>query len=121
MGKNGQLPSGVVIVNDQYRFDFRWKGTRYRLRTTYTTKDKSSEVVKLFNSLLFDLEKGKFNAVFYVDKIPNVNILNGIKNLNNMTDLLLLQVENYRNRHDLTFASFVNLESVINLHLLPHF
>jgi integrase len=121
MGETRQLPRGIILSKGMYRFDFRFNGKRWRLRTTFTEKNRLADVEKIFNTLVFDLESGRFNPSVFIGKIPNIEILGGKKDKYNMTDLLSEQMERYRNRQDLTKGSILNLESVIKLHLLPYF
>lgn len=121
MGRKRDWPSSIVDDGKKYRFDFRWNGTRYRLRTTFIIGDKESEILRIFNLLMADLERGSLNPNYYKQQIPNIEILCGVRNNHNMTDLLNSQIIRYRERQDLTYASFINLESVIDLHLHPYF
>lgn len=119
MGTARSLPSGITFVENLYRFDFRWKNKRYRLRTTIS---KESEAIKVYNALRYSLDNNQFEVANFENKIPNVAVLLGINvGSMNMTDLLMAQIEKYRSRQDLVYSSFYNLKGAIELHLLPYF
>lgn len=121
MARSRQLPSGIVLVDGVYRLDFTFDSKRYRLRTIYETCDNIDHVVRLKNKLVKALRDGRFSPSLFLAEIPTINAVIGINNKYNMTDLLLSQIEKYRVRQDLTLASFINLQKVIELHLMPYF
>lgn len=121
MRESRKLPSGIVIVDESYRFDFRYNGKRRRLRTIYTVKDKLAMVEKLYNSLICALDEGRFEPSFFIERIPNIESLGKVRDKYNMSDLLNSQLERYNDRQDLTQPSIVNLEIVTKIHLIPYF
>lgn len=121
MRESRKLPSGITLIDGLYRFDFNYNGKRCRLRTIYTKKDKLVVVEKLYNSLICSLDEGRFKPSFFIDRIPNIEVLGEMKDKYNISDLLSVQLERYRSRQDLTLPSIINLDVVTKIHLIPYF
>ena len=123
------MTKGIRVNGKTLMLDFSYNEKRYRLTTNLSNIPPNYPIAeKLLATLKLDLERSQFFVANYKKQIKNLKPLEQFdpyiskqKNSIAIDDLIIEQLEKYKQRTDLTYASLVNLEGVIKLHLLPYF